>query len=165
MRTGRLTALFVAIAVAALALVAADVPSLARMQKKHVVVVRGIGFRLIAWDSADAGKSLCFRLRAGRQSATQCEQVLKRKARLNFTSFQNAARTSTLLGGVARSRVVKVVATFKDGDVLTLRTKPGSRYKGRQRGHVRFWAGRHAGTSKLKTLVAKNARGATVEAK
>jgi hypothetical protein len=161
-RTGRLTALF--LAASALVLVVSLAPAIARMQKKHVVVVRGSGFRLIAWDSSDADHSLCFRLRAGTQSATQCEQVLKRKARLNFASFQTASHSFTLLGGVARSGVAKVVATFKDGRVITLRTKSGSRYRGRQRGHVRFWAGRRAGASRLTKLVAKNARGATVEA-
>lgn len=160
MRAGRLTALV--IAAGALALLVA-VPSTARVQKRHVQVVKGSGFRLLAWDATDADKSLCFRLQAGTQRSTQCEAVLRRKARLNFASFANAHGTAVFIGGVARRSVVRVVATFTNGQKMTLSTVSGKRYRGRQRGHVKFWAGRHAGGSKLKSLVAKNSRGAQVE--
>ena len=160
MRAGRLTALLVATGVLAL-LVAA--PTVARVQHKHVEVVKGSGFRLVAWDATDADKSLCFRLQAGTQKSTQCEAVIQRKARLNFASFANARGTAVFIGGVARRGVVKVVATFTNGQQMSLRTVSGKRYRGRQRGHVRFWAGRHAGAAKLKSLVGKNSRGAQVD--
>jgi len=138
--------------------------SVARVQKRHVQVVKGSGFRLLAWDATDADKSLCFRLQAGTQKATQCEKVVQRKARLNFVSFRNARGSAVFVGGVARRGVVRVVATFTNGQKLTLRTVSGKRYRGRQRGHVKFWAGRHAGASKVKSLVAKNSSGAQVDA-
>jgi hypothetical protein len=138
-------------------------PTIARVQKRHVQVVQGNGFRLIAWDATDADKSLCFRLQAGTQRYTQCEAVIQRKARLNFASFANARGTAVFIGGLARRSVVKVVATFTNGQKMTLRTVPGRRYRGRQRGHVKFWAGRHAGAAKLKSLVGKNSRGAQVD--
>jgi hypothetical protein len=131
----------------------------ARLQTHHVVVVTGKGFRLSAWDKRDADKSLCFKLQAGRQSSTQCETLLQRKARVNFASFRAAGNRSTLLGGVARSNVTKVVAKFANGSTLTMRTRAGTRYRGRLRGRVRFWAGRHNGTSALKSLTAKSASG------
>lgn len=150
------------VAAGALALMVAA-PTIARVQTRHVQVVRGSGFRLLAWDATDADKSLCFRLQAGTQRSTQCEAVLQRKARLNFASFANAHGTAVFIGGVARRSVARVVATFMNGRKMTLSTVSGKRYRGRQHGHVKFWAGRHAGGSKLKSLVAKNSRGAQVE--
>jgi hypothetical protein len=152
-RAGRLTALCSAAIV--LALVGTAV---ARLQTHHVTVVSGKGFRLTAWDKRGADKSICFKLQSGKQSGTQCETVVQRKAGVNFTSFRDTHRR-TLLGGVARKNVTKVVATFANGKTLTLTTKNRTRYKGRLRGKVRFWAGRYNGTSPLKSLVAKTSSG------
>lgn len=154
MRKGRLAALCFAAIVLALAATAA-----ARIQTHHVTVVTGSGFRLTTWDKRDRDKSICFKLQSGKQSSTQCETVLQRKARVNFASFRNSQGRFTLLGGVARKNVTKVVATFAKGKTLTMTTKRGTRYKGRLRGKVRFWAGRYNGTSTLKSLVAKTASG------
>jgi hypothetical protein len=155
-RTGRLTAFL--IAATALSLLVATA-ALARLQTRHVVVVTGSGFRLSAWDKRDEDKSLCFKLQAGKQSSTQCETLLQRKARVNFASFTGAGNRSTLLGGVARKNVTKVVATFANGHTLTMRARTSTRYKGRLRGRVKFWAGRYSGTSRLKSLTAKTASG------
>jgi hypothetical protein len=152
-RAGRLTAL----CLAAIVLVFAGT-AIARLQTHHVTVVSGKGFRLTAWDKRGADKSICFKLQSGRQSGTQCETVVQRKARVNFASFRDTHRR-TLLGGVARKNVTKVVATFANGKTLTMKTVKGTRYKGRLRGKVRFWAGRYNGTSALKRLVAKTASG------
>jgi hypothetical protein len=130
----------------------------ARLQTRHVSVVTGKGFRLTAWDKRGADKSICFKLQSGKQSGTQCETVVQRKARVNFASFRDTHRR-TLLGGVARKNVTKVVATFANGKTLTMKTVKGTSYKGRLRGKVRFWAGRYNGTSPLKSLVAKTASG------
>jgi hypothetical protein len=146
---------------AALALLAATT-STARVQRQHVQVVKGRGFRLLAWDARDRSKSLCVLLKAGRPSSSICAQKLNSQTGLLFTSFQNKAATFAYVGGAARKNVAKVVALFADGKQLTMRTKPGKRYRGRRRGRVRFWAGRHAGSAPLRTLTAKTARGSTV---
>jgi hypothetical protein len=153
MKLGRLAWGLLAVALLALAGTAA-----ARLQTHHVSVVTGKGFRLTAWDKRGADKTLCFKLQSGKQSSTQCETVVQRKARVNFASFRDTHHR-TLLGGVARKNVTKVVATFANGRKLTMRTVKGTRYKGRLRGKVRFWAGRYNGTSPLKSLVAKSASG------
>jgi hypothetical protein len=147
---------------AALALVAATT-STAHVQRQRVQVVKGRGFRLLAWDARDRSKSLCVLLKgSGRESSSVCAQKLGSQTGLQFTSFQNRAATFAYVGGAARRNVAKVVALFADGRQLTMRTKPGKRYRGRRRGHVRFWAGRHAGSAALRTLTAKTARGSTV---
>ena len=137
----------------ALALVlVASAPSLARTQRRHVTVVRGHGFSLTAWDH---GRSLCVRLKsAGKRSAT-CTS----SPGLAYASIRGT--TATVLGGPVRRDAASVVATFADGKQLTMKTKSGSRYKGRH--HVRFWGGRRAGLTTVKTLAAKNSRGATLQ--
>ena len=135
----------------ALALVA-SAPSLARTQKRHVTVVRGDGFRLVAWDH---GKSLCVRVRSAGKSSATCTS----SPGLAYTSLRGTS--GTVLGGPVRRDAASVVATFSDGRQLTTKTKRGGRYRGRR--HVRFWAGRHAGSATLRTLAAKSARGATLQ--
>ena len=133
---------------------AAVAPALARTQKRHVTVVRGHGFSLSAWDR---GKRLCFRLRSGSANLAACDAP----GSLDFVAFQHDG--ATFVGGVVRRDAAKVVATVTDGKQLTMRTKRGSRYRGRA--HMRFWAGRHAGSTGVKTLAAKSSSGATLEVK
>jgi hypothetical protein len=150
------------VAIAAVLTLVAVATSSARVQKKHVVVVKGKGFSLLAWDATDKSKSLCVLAKAGRPSSSVCAQKLNAQTGLQFTSFQDNAATFTVVGGAARKSVAKVVALFGDGTQLTIRTKSGQRYQGRRRGKVRFWAGQHTGPAPLRTLTAKTARGATV---
>ncbi len=146
MGPGRLICLALALVLVAVA------PSLARTQKRHVTVVRGHGFSLTAWDH---GKSLCLRLKSAGKSSAKCTS----SPGLAYTSLRGT--TETVLGGPVRRGAATVVATFSDGRELTMKTKRGSRYKGRR--HVRFWAGRHAGSAVLRSLAAKSARGATLQ--
>jgi hypothetical protein len=159
-RTGRLGWL---VAIAAVLALVAVATSSARVQRQHVVVVKGKGFRLLAWDATDRSKSLCVLAKAGRHSSSVCAQKLNALTGLQFTSFQDNAQTFTVVGGAARKSVAKVVALFADGKQLTIRTKRGTRYKGRRHGRVKFWAGRHKGSAPLRTLSAKTARGATLQ--
>ncbi len=133
------------------------------MQTKHVVVVKGKGFRLLAWDARDRSKSLCILVKSGKHSSSVCAQKLNAQTGLQFASLQDSKQTFSLVGGAAKKSVTKVVATFADGKQLTMRTKPGKRYKGRRHGHVKFWAGRHRGPAPLRTLAAKTASGATLQ--
>jgi hypothetical protein len=150
------------VAIAAVLTLAVVATSTARVQKKHVVVVKGKGFSLLAWDATDRSKSLCTLAKAGKSSSSVCAQKLNAQTGLQFTSFQDKATTFTVVGGAARKSVAKVVALFGDGSQLTIRTKTGQRYRGRRRGKVKFWAGKHNGPAPLRTLTAKTARGATV---
>jgi hypothetical protein len=145
-KSGRLLSALVVLALLALAGSAA-----ARLQTHRVRVVSGKGFSLSAWDKRDAGKSVCFKLVSGKQSRTRCETAAQRKAPARFASFKNS-RHHTLLGGVAQNDVTEVVAFFTDGKTLTMKTRAGTRYKGRLRGKVRFWAGRYSGTAALKSV-------------
>jgi hypothetical protein len=131
----------------------------ARIHK--VVVVRGSTFQLTAWSQHE---EICFRLKSGKSSAQQCaEKLVLLRGRVNFVEFLNAKRTAAYVGGAARKRVVRVVATFADGSKLTMKTVRSRRYRGRFRRQVKFWAGRHAGSSQLRSIVGKNSRGSTVE--
>jgi len=145
-KSGRLPWALVALALLALAATAA-----ARLQTHRVRVVSGKGFSLAVWDKRDAGKSICFELRSGKRSSSRCETARQRKALVRYASFRNS-RQHTLLGGVAQKGVAEVVATFADGKVLTMKTRAGTRYRGRLRGKVRFWAGRYGGTAALKSV-------------
>lgn len=146
MKSGRLLS-----ALAMLALLALAATAAARLQTHRVTVVSGKGFRLTAWDKRDAGKSVCFKLQSGKRSRTKCETAAQRKALARFASFKNP-RHQTLLGGVAQKNVTEVVAMFTDGKTLVMKTRAGTRYKGRLRGKVRFWAGRYTGTAPLKSV-------------
>jgi hypothetical protein len=148
---------------AAVLALAAVAPTLARVQHKHVVVVRGKGFTLRAWDDPGRDKKLCVLLKSGKPSSSVCAQKLNAQTGLLFASFQNKGQTFTAVGGAAMKKVTKVVATFGDGKQLTMKTRRGPRYKGRRHGKVRFWAGRHAGSAPLRTLVGKTASGATLQ--
>jgi hypothetical protein len=141
------------VAAAALTLVLVAT-SLAKVQTKHVVVVKGKGFSLLAWDARDRSKSLCFLAKSGKHSSSVCAQKIGPTG-LNFTSLQDNARTFTLVGGVAVKKVKKVMVVFADGKQLTVRTKAGNAYRGRRRGKVRFWAIKRAGPAPLRTVVAK----------
>jgi hypothetical protein len=152
-KSGRLLSALVALALLAFAGSAA-----ARLQTHHVTVVSGKGFRLSAWDKRDRGKSICFKIQSGKQSSHRCETAAQRRAPARFASFRNS-RDQTLLGGVAHKDVTEVVATFADGKTLTMKTKAGTRYKGRLRGKVRFWAGRYSGTAALKSVETMNGNG------
>ena len=149
MKPGRL-ALVVAAALT-LVLVAT---SLAKVQTKHVVVVKGKGFSELAWDARDRSKSLCFLAKSGKHSSSVCAQKIGPTG-LSFSSLQNRARTFTLVGGVAVKKVKKVMVMFADGKQLTVATKAGNAYRGRRRGKVRFWAVKRAGPAPLRTVVAK----------
>ena len=141
------------VAGAALALVLAAT-SLAKVQTKHVVVVKGKGFSLLAGDARDRSKSLCFLAKSGKHSSSVCAQKIGPTG-LNFTSLQDRARTFTLVGGVAVKKVKTVLVVFADGKQLTVATRAGNAYRGRRRGKVRFWAVKRAGPAPLRTVVAK----------
>jgi hypothetical protein len=131
--------------------------ALARVQRHHVTVVKSGAVRLLAWDSAKASKGLCFRLKDGSKKSAACH----RKMGLAYKSFQ--LNGATVLGGQARSSEATVTATFSDGQTLVMKTVRGSRYRGRDRGKARFWAGSKPDVTKISTLVAKNKSGTVVE--
>jgi hypothetical protein len=147
--------------VLAVALVAA--PTLARVQRHEVTVVKRGAVRLRAWDSASVKKGICFRLWDGSQKNAFCDRSGKHKLRLAYTSVVNKTGSATAVGGDARRGETKVVATFADGQKLTLRTVRSKRYRGRQGGKARFWAGQLADATKLVSLQAKNSHGSAVE--
>jgi hypothetical protein len=129
---------------------------------RHVVVVRGKGFTLTAW--GDKTKKLCFLLKAGKSSSSQCaEKLVQLPGRVNFTEFLNAKKTASYIGGAAPKRVVTVVASFADGKTVTMKTKHSRTYRGPFRTKVKFWAGKHAGPAVLRSVVGKDSKGATVE--
>lgn len=150
MKPGRLALVAAALV---LALVAT---SLAKVQTKHVVVVKGKGFSELAWDDPGRDKKLCFLIKSGRPSSSVCAQKIPVTG-ISFTSLQNSKRTFTLVGGVALKKVKKVVVTFADGKQLTVPTRAGKAYRGRRRGKIRFWAIKHAGPAPLRTVTAKTA--------
>jgi hypothetical protein len=151
MKPGRLAWPLVLAAVLALAVVAS---SLARVQTHHVVVVRGKGFSLLAWDARGRDKSLCFLAKSGKHSSSVCAQKIGPTG-LSFTSFQDTKRTFTVVGGVAVKKVKKVSVVFADGKKITVRTKSGKAYRGRRHGKVRFWAVRRAGPAPFRTVLAQ----------
>lgn len=120
-------------------------------------MVNSGGVRLLAWDSSKASKGLCFRLREGTKKGAACH----RRMGLAYKSFQLDG--ATVLGGLARRGETSVTATFADGQTLVMKTVRGTRYRGRDRGKARFWAGSKPDVTKLVTLVARNSSGATVE--
>jgi hypothetical protein len=142
------------VAVLVVALVSV-VPSLARVQTRHVVVVKGKGFKLLAWDGTSPKGSLCIQAQAGRPSSSVCAQKLNAATGLQFTSFQNSKRTYTVVGGAAKKNIKKVVVTFFDNKQVTVATKKGQAYRGRRHGKVRFFAVKHKGSAPLRTVVAK----------
>jgi hypothetical protein len=128
---------------------------------KKVVVVRGKGFTLTAWS---AHNELCFKLKAGKPSSSQCaEKLVTLPGRVNFTEFAYKPRNASYVGGASTKKIVKVVASFADGKTLTMKTKRVRAYRGKFRKTVRFWAGKRTGTAPLRSIVGKSARGATVE--
>jgi hypothetical protein len=131
------------------------VPSLAKVQKKHVVVVKGKGFKLLAWDGTSPKGSLCILAQAGKPSSSVCGQTLNAQTGLMFTSFQNSKRTFTMVGGASKKSIKKVVVTFADGKQVTVKTAKGQAYQGKRKGKVRFFALKHKGPAPLRTVVAK----------
>lgn len=152
MRAGRLTALIAC----AVALVVAG-SALARTQRHHVTVVKSGAVRLVAWDSRNALKGVCFRLKDGKKHNAACH----RGSALAFTSFQ--LNGATVLGGLARRGEATITATFADAQTAVFHTVRGKRYHGRKRGKVRFWAGSKPDVTALVSLTAKDSRGNTVE--
>src|SRR5215467_2317293 len=127
------------------------------------MVVKHSAVSMMAWYAKTAAKGVCFRLRDGTQKNAFCDRSGKHKLRLAYTSFVTLTGDATVLGGDARRGETTVVATFADGQTLTMHTQRGKRYHGRQRGKARFWAGQKADATKLVSLVAKNSKGVTVE--
>ena len=119
--------------------------------------------RLVAWDSSNVQKGVCFRLRDGSQKNATCDRSGKHAVRLHYTSFLNQGGNATVLGGVARRGEATVTATFADAQTAVFRTVRGKRYQGRKRGRVRFWAGSKPDVTALVSLTAKDAKGNTVE--
>ena len=151
MKPGRLAL----VAAAALVLVLAA-SSVARVQTRHVVVVKGKGFSELAWDDRGRDKKLCFLVKSGKHSSSVCGQKIPAIG-ISFTSLQDSKRTFTLVGGVTTKKVKKVVVSFADGKQVTVATKAGKAYRGRKRGKVRFWAIKHAGPAPLRTVIPKTA--------
>jgi hypothetical protein len=141
------------VAAATLALVLAAT-SLAKIQTKHVVVVKGKGFSELAWDDRGRDHKLCFLIKSGKPNASVCAQKIGPTG-VSFTSLQNSKRTFTLVGGVSTKTVKKVLVSFADGKTLTVPTKAGNAYQGRRRGKVRFWAVKRAGPAPLRTVAPK----------
>lgn len=150
------------LAASALALLAAG-PTIARVQRHQVTVVKHGAVRLVAWDSKAAAKGVCFRLKDGTQKNAFCDRSGEHKLRLAYTSFVTRTGDATVLGGIARRDEKSVVATFADGQTVVLHTRRSKRYRGRQRRNARFWAGQKADSTTLVSLVAKNSKGAIVE--
>jgi hypothetical protein len=141
------------VAAATLALVLAGT-SLAKIQTRHVVVVKGKGFSELAWDARGRDKQLCFLIKSGKPNASVCAQKLGPTG-VSFTSLQDNKHTFTLVGGVTTNKVKKVLVRFADGKQLTVATKAGKAYQGRRRGKVRFWAVKRAGPAPLRTVSPK----------
>jgi hypothetical protein len=128
---------------------------------RKVVVVRGKGFTLTAWT---AHKQLCFKLKAGKPSSSQCaEKLVTLPGRVNFTEFAYKPRNASYVGGASTKRIVTVVASFADGKTLTMKTKHVRAYRGKFKDTVKFWAGKRTGIAALRSIVGKDSRGATVE--
>jgi hypothetical protein len=128
-----------------------------------VTVVKAGAVRLLAWDSSNALKGVCFRLRDGSAKNARCDRSGKHALRLTYTSFLNHDGNATVIGGLARKGEATVTATFADAQTAVFRTLPGKRYRGRRRGRVRFWAGSKPDVTALMSLTAKDSNGTTVE--
>jgi hypothetical protein len=152
MRSKRLALLVVAAVAIALVCV---VPSLARTQTRHVVVVQGKGFSLLAWDGTSPKGSLCILAKAGKPSSSVCGQKLNSQTGIMFTSFSNKKQTHTIVGGATKKSIKKVQASFSDGTKVIVKTKKGQAYRGRRRGKVRFFALKHKGAGQLRLVFAK----------
>jgi outer membrane protein W len=137
--------------------------ALAHTQRHQVTVVKAGGVRLVAWDSSNALKGVCFRLRDGSERNATCDRSGKHAVRLDYTYFLNHDGNATVLGGVARRGEVTVTATFADAQTAVFHTLRGKHYHGRKRGKVRFWAGSKPDVTALVSLTAKDGKGATVE--
>jgi hypothetical protein len=151
-RKGRLALLVAAALTAALVSV---VPSLAKVQKKHVVVVKGKGFKLLAWDGTSPKGSLCILAQAGRPSSSVCGQKLNAQTGIMFTSFSDSKQTYTVVGGATKKSIKKVQASFSDGTKVVVKTKKGQAYRGRRKGKVRFFALKHKGPAQVRLVFAK----------
>jgi ribosomal protein L23 len=150
-RIGRLGWL---VAVAAALALTAVAPSIARVQKRHVVVVKGRGFKLLAWDAAGRDKSLCVLLKAGKPNSSECAQKLNPQG-FQVISFQDSKRTFAMVGGATKKSIKKVVVSFFDGKQVTVKTKTARAYRGRRKGKVRFFAIKHRGSAPFRAVVAK----------
>jgi hypothetical protein len=137
--------------------------ALGRAQRHQVTVVQAGAVRLVAWDSPNTLKGVCFRLRDGTEKNARCDRSGKHALRLTYTSFLNHDGNATAVGGVARRGEATVTATFADNQTAVFRTVRGKRYKGRKRGKVRFWAGSEPDVTALVSLTAKDSHGTTVE--
>ncbi len=137
--------------------------ALARAQRHHVTVVKAGAVRLVAWDSANVQKGVCFRLRDGSVKDATCDRSGKHAPRLAYISFLNQGGNATVVGGVARRGEATVTATFADAQTAVFHTVRGKRYHGRKRGKVRFWAGSKPDVTALVSLTAKDSQGRTVE--
>ena len=150
--TRRWLGLLVAAAlVAALVVVATSV---ARTQRQHVVVVRGKGFKLLAWDGTSPKGSLCVQAKAGKPNSSVCGQKLGPQG-VMFTSFSNKKQTYTIVGGAVKKSIKKVQASFSDGTKTIVKTKKGAAYRGKRKGKVRFFALKHKGPGQLRLVFAK----------
>jgi hypothetical protein len=137
---------------AAILVLAVTGSSLARVQTRHVVVVKGRGFGELAWDGRGPDKSLCFQVKSGKHSSSVCGQKIPPNG-VSSTSLQDNKHTFTLVGGVTTTKIKKVRVVFFDGKQLTVKTKVGSAYRGRRHGKVRFWAVKRAGSSPLRAVL------------
>jgi hypothetical protein len=137
---------------AAILVLAITASSLARVQTRHVVVVKGRGFSELAWDARDRDKSLCFLIKSGKHSSSVCAQKIPPNG-VSTTSFQDNKRTFTVVGGVTTKKIKKVRVVFFDGKQLTVKTKAGRAYKGRRRGKIRFWAVKRVSPSPLRAVL------------
>jgi hypothetical protein len=131
------------------------VPSLARVQTRHVVVVKGKGFKLLAWDGTSPKGSLCVLAQAGKPSSSVCAQKLNAQTGLMFTSFSDRKQTYTVVGGAAKKSIKKVQASFSDGTKVIVKTKTGQAYRGKRKGKVRFFALKHKGPAQVRLVFAK----------
>jgi hypothetical protein len=126
--------------------------SAARVQTRHVVVVKGRGFSELAWDARNKDKSLCYLIKSGKHSSSVCAQKIPPNG-VSTTSFQDNKRTFTVVGGVTVKKIKKVRVVFFDGKQITVKTKAGSAYRGRRHGKVRFWAIKRVSPSPLRAVL------------
>ena len=128
--------------------------SLARTQKRHVVVVSGKGFKLLAWDGTSPKGSLCILAKAGKPNSSVCGQKLGPQG-IMFTSFSDKNQTYTIVGGATKKSIKKVQASFSDGTKVIVKTKKGQAYRGKRKGKVRFFALKHKGPAQVRLVFAK----------
>jgi hypothetical protein len=135
------------------ALVAAVAVPTAQAGSKPVVVVSSKSYRLLAWDS---GRKICAEITAVAHSASSCGSP----RRLTFTQLPYAVGSETFVGGVTSSRARTVDMVFAGGHTLHVKARAGRRYHGHR---VRFFAGREKAVSTVSSLIARDARGHTVQ--